>query len=347
MKHSHHWHHFWLVLALIVAAFARLHQADGASATKQYTIETPLFSIKNWGLVNTKAKSHIDALDAWKIEEGDSRVIVAVVDTGIDPTHKDLAQNIWQDPKDPQVFGWNFVSDRPNPIDEHGHGTHVAGIIDAIVDPQAGIAGVAHHVTIMPVKYYSDANPGSINLRNTVSAFNYSISHGATIINYSGGGPEFSEDEYLVLKRAEANGILVVAAAGNEHSNTDLVENYYYPGAYRLTNMITVAATDINNNLLASSNWGAQRVDVAAPGENIYSTLPDGKFGYMSGTSQATAFVTGVAALILSHNPGMKPAEVRKVIMDSADKLPQLKNKLSSGGRVNAYRALQFLTKTY
>src|SRR4029077_10572959 len=125
------------------------------------------------------------------------------------------------------------------------------------------------------------SNPGSVNLRNTVKAINYAIDHGARIINYSGGGPEFSEEEYLAIKRAESKGILFVAAAGNERQNTDLVENYYYPSAYRLSNIISVAATDIHNNLLPSSNWGKKSVDVAAPGENIYSTLPQNKFGYM------------------------------------------------------------------
>src|SRR5581483_9474864 len=151
--------------------------------------------------------------------------------------------------------------------------------IGATSDPRIGVSGVAHKVSIMSVKYYSDANPGSVNLKNTVKAINYAVDHGAKIINYSGGGPEFSEEEYLAIKKAEAQGVLFVAAAGNEHQNTDLVENYYYPSAYRLSNIISVAATDIHNNLLPSSNYGKSRVDIAAPGENIYSTLPGGSYG--------------------------------------------------------------------
>jgi len=301
--------------------------------------------LKNWGLVNLEAKSHIQALDAWKIQEGDRGIVVAVIDTGIDPRHKSLTQNIWHDAKEKQanVFGWNFVSDKPNPVDENGHGTHVAGIIGAVADPITGVSGVAHKVSIMPVKYYSDANPGAVNLRNTVKAINYAVDHGARIINYSGGGPEFSEDEYLAVKKAEAQGVLFVAAAGNEHQNTDKVENYYYPSAYRLTNIISVAATDIHNNLLASSNWGKKNVDVAAPGENIFSTLPGGQFGYMSGTSQATAFVTGMAALLLAQDPTLKPQKLREIIMASVDRIDQLKEKVSTGGRVNAYNALMTL----
>ena len=268
--------------------------------------------------------------------------MVAVIDTGVDANHKDLSANIWHDPgkKESSVYGWNFVNDKANPIDDHGHGTHVAGIIGAVADPTTGVSGVAHHVSIMAVKYYSDANPGSVNLRNTVRAVNYAIDHGAQIINYSGGGPEPSEEEYLALKRAESKGILVVSAAGNEHQNTDIPENKYYPAAYRLSNMISVAATDIHNNLLASSNWGKSRVDVAAPGDNIYSTLPGGRYGYMSGTSQATAFVSGLAALLLSQDSSLSPQQIKEIIMGSVDRFPQLAGKLVTGGRVNAYSAL-------
>lgn len=292
--------------------------------------------LKNWGLINTQGRSHISAVDAWSIQEGSRDIIVSIIDTGVDSKHRDLAENIWHDPQDSKVYGWNFVIDKPNPIDDHGHGTHVAGIIGAVANPKTGVSGVAHKVSIMAVKYYSDANPGSVNLRNAISSLNYAINNGARIINYSGGGPEFNEEEYLALKRAESRGILIVCAAGNEHQSIDLSSNYYYPASYRLANIISVAATDINNNLLASSNWGWNRVDLAAPGENIFSTLPGGRYGYMSGTSQATAFVTGTAALLLSQDPSLQPAQIKAIIMDSVDRFPQLANKLITGGRVNA-----------
>jgi subtilisin family serine protease len=268
-----------------------------------------------------------------------------VIDTGIDPTHKDIVNNLWHDPKHPEIFGWNFVTDKPNPIDEHGHGTHVAGIIGASLNNSAGASGVAHKVSIMAVKYYSDSAPGSVNLKNTVKAINYAIDHHAKIINYSGGGPEFSEDEYLALRRAEAAGILVVAAAGNEHQNTDLTENYYYPAAYRLSNIITVAASDIRNNILSTSNWGKTRIDVSAPGENIYSLLPGSRYGYMSGTSMATPFVSGIATLMLACDPTLKPTKIRELIVRSVNRFPQQENKVLSGGVVNAYNALDALVK--
>jgi thermitase len=301
--------------------------------------------LKNWGLSNTTARSHIQAFNAWGIEEGSEKVVVAVVDTGIDASHAALKDNLWKDPNNKDTYGWNFVTNEANPSDEHGHGTHIAGIIGASYISQTGVSGVTHHVSIMSVKYYSDANPGSVNLRNTVKAIEYAIDHGANIINYSGGGPEFSESEYLALKKAESKGILFVAAAGNERQDIDLVENHYYPCSYRLNNMICVSSTDINNKLLRSSNWGKNYVDVAAPGENIYSALPSGKYGYMSGTSQATAFVSGIAALLLSKKPTLTAVQMKKIIIESVDKIPQLSGKVASGGRVNAYTALKNINR--
>ena len=302
------------------------------------------FALRNWGLGN-KFSSHIHAVDAWKLEEGSRDVVVAVIDTGVDATHSALSANMWRDPaiRSKAVYGWNFVTNQPNPTDEHGHGTHVAGIIGALAQPESGVSGVARKVSIMAVKYYSESAPGAVNLANTVKAIDYAVEHGARIINYSGGGPEFSEEEYLAIRRAEEKGVLVVAAAGNEHQDADKVENYYYPSAYGLSNILSVAATDVNNRLIPSSNWGKKKVDVAAPGEGIYSTLPAGRYGTMTGTSQATAFVSGIAALLLAKNPALTAPQLKAIIRGSVDKLPELANKLAAGGRVNAQAALQEL----
>ena len=304
--------------------------------------ETP--TLKNWGLNNSMGDSHIHAVDAWSIEEGSHNVIVAVIDTGVDPSHEALLENMWNEKgaRTP-VFGWNFVNNQANPRDDHGHGTHVAGIIGAVTNSKTGVSGVSPHVSIMAVKYYSEANTGAVNLNNTVKAIEYAVNHGAKIINYSGGGPEFSEEEYMAIRKAEAKGVLFVAAAGNEHQDTDQIQNYYYPAAYQLSNIISVAATDINNNLLPSSNWGKKRVNVAAPGENIYSTLPGGRYGHMTGTSQATAFVSGVAALLLAQNPNLTPVELKSLIKASVDGIPQLRERVASGGKINAHSALMAL----
>jgi len=333
---------FALIAALSILSLTSIgrgvlkHRAQ--TSKNKNTIRFSAAESRNWGIANTRGDSHIHALDAWKLEQGSKRILVAVIDTGIDPNHPDLKANIYRNQKG--HYGWNFVTNQPDPFDDHGHGTHVAGIVGATANAATGVSGVSQHVSIMAVKYYSDRNSGAVNLKNTIKAIEYAVNEGARIINYSGGGPEFSRDEYLAIKRAEEKGVMFIAAAGNERQNTDLPANYYYPSAYRLPNILSVAATDVYSNLLRSSNWGAERVDIAAPGENIYSTLPNNRYGYMSGTSQATAFVTGVAALILSARPELKPFEVREVIRNSADSLSQLKVKVASGGKLNAYKSL-------
>ncbi len=328
--------HFVAALsAIAVLSFGAL---GGTSKLKKAVEEFKLSSFKNWGIANARAQSHVDALGAWKLEKGSKSVIVAVIDTGIDANHPDLKPNVFKSATG--GYGYDFVKNSPTPTDDHGHGTHVAGIVGALANPKAGVSGVAQNVSIMAVKYYAEGNSGTVNLKNTVKAIEWAVSNGAKIINYSGGGPEFAEEEYLALKKAEAKGVLVVAAAGNERSDTDLPENYYYPSAYRLTNIISVAATDINNKLIRSSNWGKTKVDVTAPGENIFSTLPNGRYGFMTGTSQATAFVTGIAALLLSKDPTLSPARIKEIIRGSVDEYADLKTKVAAGGRVNAKKAL-------
>ncbi len=299
----------------------------------------------NWGIFNNTSRSHVSAPDAWKITHGSRKVVVAVVDTGVDFNHPSLRDNQWKDPsfsKD-NVYGWDYVKQSPNPKDDHGHGTHVAGIIGAMTNTQSGTSGLSPEVSLMAVKYYSEKNSGAKNLANTIRALNYAIDHGAQIINYSGGGAEYSEEEYQAMKRAESRGILVVAAAGNESQNTDVKKNFYYPAAYHLSNVITVTAIDIQNHVLSSSNWGEKSVDIAAPGERIYSTLPNGKFGYMTGTSQATPFVSSTAVLLKAMDPSLKPQDIRSLIRESADRMASLKGKVASGGKLNAYAALMAL----
>lgn len=210
----------------------------------------------------------------------DDRLRVVVIDTGIDfRGHPELAAVACPDKEH-----FNAVTNKPGqPIDEHGHGTHVAGIIRAL----AGDKGYC----LAACKFYSDANPGSINLRNSTRCLKFAEEIGAAVVNMSEGGPEFSEDEYLALKRLPDAHIF--ACAGNEHQSIDVPTQEYYPASYRLSNKTVVGAVDFNGKRTPSSNFG-NRVDIQLPGENLYSTLPGGRFGYMSGTSQATAVATGL-----------------------------------------------------
>lgn len=294
---------------------------------------------QNWGVDEMKT--------AWKYTEGDAGIVVAVIDTGIDSSHPDLKPNLWKDPSSAGLtYGWDFVSNTSNPKDEHGHGTHIAGIIGAIANNKTGTAGVAQKVSLMPIRYYSERASGKVNLANTIQALYFAIEKGARIINYSGGGPEYNEQEFRAMKVAEEKGILIVAAAGNEHSDTDQARNYYYPAAYSLkglTNIITVASIDSDKQLLKSSNWGQRTVDVAAPGHNILSTLPHAQYGRMSGTSQATAFVSGLAALLLSEDRTLTPSQIRDTILKTVDREKPLMRKVASDGRINASRAVEWV----
>lgn len=285
------------------------------------------FRIHNWGLHNIVTNSHIEAIKAWGITTGSNKVVVAVVDTGLDVTHPFVKNNVLYSNN---IYGWDFTKNQSNPTDDHGHGTHVAGIITS----------VAPSVSIVAVKYYSASATGDVNLKQSIKALKWAIDNNVHIINFSGGGPAYSNDEYNLLRLAKRKGILVVVSAGNERQDVDDINNNYYPCSYKLSNIICVGSSDIAKHLHRTSNWGKKTVDVVAPGANILSALPNNMYAYMSGTSQATAFVSGVAALLLSVNPKLKPDQIKKIINKTVDVIPELKEKIKSTGKINAYSAL-------
>lgn len=334
------------------------------------------FMQQKWGLERTSAHK------AWEITQGSKDIVVAVIDTGVDANHKDLADNLWQNPgetgvvdsdfcrkqKNPlttkecnrasngvdddgngfidDVHGWNFVHNDASLIDNHGHGTHIAGIIAAKNGNGMGITGVAPNVSVMVLKYYDPKAANSNNLKNTVQAIRYAIKMHANIINYSGGGTDYSAEEFAAVKDAEKAGILFIAAAGNERSNSDENGKHYYPADYALTNIISVTAVNKEDTkVLPSSNYGVRTVDLAAPGENIYSTLPGNSYGLMTGTSQATAFVTGVAALVMSNNRELTASDVKKYILRTGDEYATLLSKTGTAKLLNSYKALASLDK--
>jgi subtilisin family serine protease len=164
---------------------------------------------------------------------------------------------------------------------------------------------------------------------------------GANIINYSGGGVDYSQDEFEAVKEAEKKGILFVAAAGNERSNSD--QFHYYPADYKLSNIISVTALDPNRTILPSSNYGTETVDLAAPGQNIISTLPGNSYGFMTGTSQATAFVSGAAVLVMANKPEFKFDEVKKYVLSTGDPFESLAQKTRTSRALNLFKALTIL----
>lgn len=306
-----------------------------------------------WGLLTT------DAQEAWRISEGSRKIVVAVIDTGADVDHPDLKDNIWVNPGESgrddldrdkasngidddgngfvdDVHGWNFVFDNKNVDDHHGHGTHIAGIIGA--SGARTLTGVAPHVSLMILKYFDPRKPQQNPLQATVRAIHYAIENGAQVINYSGGGIAPSAPEFAVLQEAAAKGILVVAAAGNEHSDSDVKK--YFPADYDLPNILSVTAIDPHAKVLATSNYGAGSVDIAAPGEDITSTMPGATYGEMTGTSQATAFATGVAVLVKSMHPEMTPAQIINHLVATGETTAMLIGKTRARSVLNAYRAL-------
>ncbi len=328
--------------------------------------DDPQFSLQ-WGLNNTPDSggtedADIDAPEAWEIETGGRDVIIAVIDTGVDYNHEDLADNIWRNVNEipdnnidddnngytDDVVGWDFVdassgyagedfSDPDNdPMDKLGHGTHVAGIAAAAAGNGKGIAGVAHGSRIMAVRagYKDSSGSGVLESADAAQAIIYAADNGAKIINLSWGDYIESSLIKTAIAAAAEKGALICAAAGNDNSS-DLM----FPAATDNPNIISVGATDNNDARAYYSGYG-DWVNVSAPGKNILSTKPGNSYGYMSGTSMAVPHVSGIAALLLSGNPEITPLEIKARIMDSSDYVESLDGKNITSGRVNAYSAL-------
>lgn len=288
------------------------------------------------------------------------RVVVAVIDTGVDKSHPNLRDSLWvnsgetgfdgnhrrkesngiDDDKNgfvDDVNGWSFAKNNSDLTDNHGHGTHIAGIIGA--RSGGGFEGIAPTAELMIIKYYDPNHSASGSIESILGSFEYALRMGADIINFSGGGLAPCAEEKTLLKLAEQKGILVVAAAGNEHSNSD--REPFYPADYGLANIISVTALAKNSRLLASANYGMNSVDLAAPGQEIISTLPGSSFGAMSGTSQATAYVSGVAALLVGQSRGKLSIEsLRRQLSFTVVKDKFLASRTKSRGSLNAFRAL-------
>lgn len=319
-----------------------------------------------WGLSNTGQKVKgkpggvngvdINALKAWGITTGSEDIVVAIVDTGIDYTHPDLKDNIWVNDKEipdngidddgngviDDVHGYNAINDSGDPMDDNAHGTHCAGTIGASGDNGEGIVGVNWKVKLMGLKFLSGDGGGSLS--DALKTINYAIEmkrRGVNIrvLSNSWGGGGFSHALYDAIQELNAEGILFVAAAGNSAVDTD--RNPHYPSAYDVENVLSVAAIDNQDKLAVFSNYGAKTVDVAAPGVDIYSTTPGNEYEHFSGTSMATPHVSGVAALMLAHNPKLSPKQLVDKVIKSAKPTASLNGKVVSGGRVDAYAALQ------
>lgn len=233
-------------------------------------------------------------------------------------------------------IGWNFVNNTNNPLDDNDHGTNVAGIIGA-QGTAGSVDGVDPTISLMDLKFIASDGTGSLS--DYIEALDYAIQHGARIVNNSWSGAPDSTDLYNAIVSAQQNGMIFVAAAGNYSVDTDTTP--YYPGSFTLPNVVTVAALTSTGTLASFSDYGAKTVDVGAPGVNIESTLPNGQYGEMSGTSQATPFATGVLALVWSEYPTMSYQQVISDVEASVTPIAALKGKSVTGGEVNAAAALK------
>ncbi len=290
--------------------------------------------------------------DAWDISTGSQEVIVAVSDSGVDIDHPDLANQIWTNAGEipgngidddnngyiDDVSGWNFFNNSNNPRDDNGHGTHVAGIIGAKGDNGVGITGVNWNVRIMPVKFLN-AN-GSGTTSGGVESIRYAANHGAKVINLSWGGVDESNALRDIILYANSKGALVVAAAGNDRQDNEWHQQY--PANFDISGLISVASSQSNGVLSSFSNLGNFLVDLAAPGSEILSTVPNSYTRY-SGTSMASPMVAGVAALMLSVEPQLSVIELKNGLFNATDYYDAYNKKLSTRGELNAFRALDQL----
>jgi len=305
-------------------------------------VDGTLWGLNNYGQNGGTPGADIDAPEGWDILTSARSIVVAVVDSGIRYTHEDLAANMWVNPSDGS-HGWNTLTGTNTPLDVQGHGTLVAGVLGGVGNNGKGVVGVAWSVQMMALACF-DANEHASD-SDIITCLEYARTNGARIINASWGDYAYSQSLSNALYGLQRDGIVFVAACGNDRRNVDLTP--YYPACYQLDNIISVAYTTRSDTLGTLSNFGATNVDLAAPGAAMYSTffaadnsyLPEPYAPYLEGTSFASSYVSGALALLMAHYPGEDYHEITTRLLNGADPVPALGGKCVTGGRLNLRKA--------
>jgi len=329
-----------------------------------------LWGLENIGQTGGVPGADISADEAWDITTGSSNVTVAVIDTGVDYKHPELADNMWVNKGEipnngidddgngyvDDYHGYDFVNFDGDPYDDHGHGTHVSGTIAGTANNGIGVTGISWSSRIMALKFLGANGSGSI--ADAIAAINYATAMGAKISNNSWGAwsPFYPQALADAISAANEAGALFVAAAGNSNADVNFTE--IYPARIALPNVISVAATDANDDRAWFSNYGSTTIHLGAPGVEILSTLPPKRpctptsicltngYGIFSGTSMAAPHVAGAAALLKSRFPDLLPAEIKQRLIDTVDIIPALASNTVSGGRLNVATALNMVAHT-
>lgn len=319
------------------------------------TPNDPYFS-KQWALKNTIDPRGVDisAEKAWDIETGSDQVTVAIIDSGVDYNHRDLKDNIWTNLAEANgkpgvdddhngyvddIHGINVLENHQpawNNIDDNGHGSHCAGVIGGIGNDAKGMVGINWKVKILAIKFLGADGKGT--LEGAIQAIDYATQMGARVLNNSWGSEDSSQALEEAIERSQAAGAIFIAAAGNDGTDNDVTP--MYPASSQANNVISVAAVESTGAKAGLSNWGKKTVHLGAPGISIFSVFMDGGYGTLSGTSMAAPHVSGVAALVMAHEPNISNKELKDRLIRTVRPLASLREKTISGGMVNAYNAL-------
>ena len=314
----------------------------------------PMFA-QQWALDNTGQTggtpgADVDAVRAWDLATGNDGVVVALIDTGLDFAHPDLAPQAWTNPGEipangidddangfiDDVRGWDFVNGDADPADDQGHGTFLAGSMGAVGNNAVGITGVAWTLRIAPVKSLNASGSGTT--AQAILAVDYATRIGADVILAGWGGGAFSQALHDVIAAAGVAGIPFVTPAGASGGNIDV--SPVYPASYALANVLAVAATDANDGLASFSSWGPMTVDLGAPGVGIVTTVLGGSYATISGTATAAAHVAGGLALLADRFPSLDGAAAVEHLVAHVDVVPALVGRVRSDGRLNVYLPL-------